>query len=186
MPTTRTPTTGAGRPSGTDDSVEVARIGLNCGVGVAGGSGLCMPLGGRERRRYWSVGRFMHLAGRLMEAARSGVLCTEAIAERARRVVSISPERPLFSLKGIRTSRSTVLSRFRRACPNRTAPNSCTAAKTRWRSSSKVFAAFEEGRGAVLSVVGDAGIGKTTLVQYLRQAAAKRADPVPVRRRGFG
>ena len=36
------------------------------------------------------------------------------------------------------------------------------------------LAAFEQDRGAILSVVGEAGLGKTALVDYLRQSAARR------------
>ena len=74
---------------------ELGRLGLHCAIGVANGVGVCMPLGGAQRRQYWAVGRFMHLAGRLMQAAGKGLLCTEEIANRVRRVVALAPERPL-------------------------------------------------------------------------------------------
>ena len=102
-PTTRTRTTRFERFAPASRSrPELARLGIwTAAIGVAAGPGVCMPLGGPQRRHYWAVGRFMHVAGRLMEAAGSGMLCTEEVADRVRRSVSLSPERPL-ALKGLR------------------------------------------------------------------------------------
>jgi class 3 adenylate cyclase/tetratricopeptide (TPR) repeat protein len=150
---------------------EVSRLGLNCSIGVATGDGVCMPLGGPERRHYWSVGRFMHIAGRLMEAAGTGLLCTEAIADRVRRVVSLSPERPL-TLKGVRWP--VRVFRVHEAVAFEERPERLYGREDEEATFDQCLADFEQGRGTVLSVVGDAGIGKTTLVDYLRRTAERR------------
>jgi class 3 adenylate cyclase len=74
---------------------ELSRLGVGCAMGVAAGDGVCMPVGGPQRRLYWTGGRFKHVGARLMEAAGSGLLCTERVADRVRHAVSLSPERPL-------------------------------------------------------------------------------------------
>ena len=150
---------------------EVSRLGLRCAVGIASGEGVCMPLGGPERSHYWSVGRFMHIAGRLMEAAGTGLLCTEAIADRVRRAVSLSPERPL-TLKGVRWP--VRVFRAHSAVAFDDQPERLYGREDELATCDQCLAAFEEGRGAVLSVVGEAGIGKTTVVDYVRRTAQRR------------
>ena len=150
---------------------EVSRLGLSCAIGVATGDGLCMPLGLPERRHFWSVGRFMHIAGRLMEAAGHGMLCTEAVADRVRRAVSLSPERPL-TLKGVafpvrvfRALEATALQERAQQMYGREDEQAML---------DQCLETFEKGGGTVLSIIGEAGIGKTTLVNYLRDAAEQR------------
>jgi class 3 adenylate cyclase len=150
---------------------EVFRLGLNCAIGVAGGEGVCMPLGLPERRHFWSVGRFMHIAGRLMEAAGRGMLCTEAVADRVRRVVSLSPERPL-TLKGVpwpvRVFRAHEAMAFDEHAQQMFGREDEQAILD------ESLDAFGKGVGTVLSIVGEAGIGKTTAINYVVRAAEQR------------
>ncbi len=150
---------------------ELSRVGVHCAIGIASGAGICMPLGGPERRHYWSVGRFMHVAARLMEAAGDGVLCTEEIADRVRRIASLSPERPL-TLKGIRWPIRAF--RVNEALLLNEHTESLYGREDEQATVDQCLAAFEQGRGTVLSIVGEAGLGKTALVEYLRQTAARR------------
>ena len=150
---------------------EVTRLGLDCAIGVASGDGVCMPLGGPERRLFWSVGRFMHIAGRLMEAAGRGMLCTEAVADRVRRIVSLSPERPL-TLKGVQWPVRVFRANDARAFDAQV--EQIYGREDEQAALDQGLDAFEQGRGAVLSIVGDAGAGKTTLVNYLRRTAEQR------------
>ncbi|HEX7281297.1 MAG TPA: AAA family ATPase [Vicinamibacterales bacterium] len=150
---------------------EISRLGLKCSIGVASGDGVCMPLGLPERRHFWSVGRFMHIAGRLMEAAGAGMLCTEAVADRVRRVVTLSPERPL-ALKGVswpvRVFRAHEAMAFEEHAPQ------MFGREDEQATLDECLNAFEKGVGTVLSIVGEAGIGKTTMINYLRRAAEQR------------
>lgn len=150
---------------------ELARLGLDCAIGVAAGSGVCMPLGGPQRRHYWAVGRFMHIAGRLMGAAGSGVLCTEEIADRVRRAVSLSPERSL-TLKGLRWPLRVF--RVRDATGIDDQAELLYGREDEQATLDQCLDSFESGRGTVLWMVAEAGLGKTALIHYLRRAASQR------------
>lgn len=150
---------------------ELSRLGLNCAIGVASGEGVCMPLGGPERRHYWSVGRFMHIAGRLMQAAGHDLLCTEDVADRVRRVVTLSPERPL-TMKGVRWPIRVF--RVREAASFDDETERLYGREDEQAALDRHLAAFAQGHGAVLSIVGEAGLGKTVLAQYMRRSAERR------------
>ena len=150
---------------------ELARLGFDCAIGVATGPGVCMPLGGPQRRHYWAVGRFMHVAGRLMEAAGSGLLCTEEVADRVRRAVGLSPERPL-TLKGLRWPLRPFRVREDAAIEDHT--EVLFGREDEQARLDRCLNTFEEGRGTVLWIEGEAGLGKSALIQYLRQAALHR------------
>ena len=150
---------------------EMSRLGLDCAIGVASGDGVCMPLGSPERRLFWSVGRFMHIAGRLMEAAGHGMLCTEAVADRVRRVVTLSPERPL-ALKGVQWPVRVFRTHDARSFDE--PAEQIYGREDELAVLDQALDAFEHGRGSVLSIIGEAGAGKTMLVDYLRRAAEQR------------
>jgi class 3 adenylate cyclase/tetratricopeptide (TPR) repeat protein len=150
---------------------ELARLGLGSSVGVAAGDGICMPLGGIERRQYWTGGRFMHVAARLMESAGSGLLCTEGVADQVRRSVSLTPERPL-TVKGI--SWPVRVFRVRDAAYADEHADMLFGREKEQAALDECLESFEQGRGAVVWMVGEAGAGKTALVHYVRQAAAQR------------
>lgn len=150
---------------------ELARLGLNCAIGVAAGPGVCMPLGGPQRQHYWSVGRFMHVAGRLMEAAGSGLLCTEEVADRVRRAVGLSPERPI-SLKGLRWPLRPF--RVREDAHIEEHAEVLYGREDEQAALDQFLTSFEEGRGTVVWIEGDAGLGKSALVHYLQQAVSRR------------
>ena len=148
----------------------LARLGLDCGIGVASGQGVCMPLGGSERSHYWAVGRFMHVAGRLMEAAGRGLLCTEEVSQRVGHAISLSPEPPL-TLKGVRQPMRTFRVRGAIAPVEQTDVLYGRVGET--EALERHLWELEHGHGTTLWIVGDAGVGKTTLIHYLRHAAAR-------------
>jgi class 3 adenylate cyclase/tetratricopeptide (TPR) repeat protein len=149
----------------------LGRRGLDSAVGVAAGPGVCMPLGGAPRRHYWAVGRFMHVAARLMEAAGSGLLCTEEVADRVRRAVSLSPERPL-TLKGFRWPLQSY--RVSDAPMIDAAPVVLHGRDDERARLDECVHAFEQGRGSVIWIAGEAGLGKTALLQYLQREVLRR------------
>ena len=149
---------------------ELLRLGLDCAIGVASGEGICMPIGGPERQHYWSTGRFMHVAARLMQAAGSGLLCTEEVADRVRRAVTLSPERPL-TLKGVQWPIRAFRARDAASFDDQT--DRVYGREDEQAAIDQRLAAFEQGHGAVLSIVGEAGLGKTILVDYLRREAER-------------
>ena len=150
---------------------ELGRLGLDCAIGVACGPGVCMPLGGPTRRHYWSAGRFMHVAGRLMQASGKGLLCTEEVADQVRRSVSLSPEPPIV-LKGVRSPVRPY--RVREALAFDSHPELLFGREDEQAALERCVSAFEDGRGTVLWMVGEAGLGKTALVRYLRQIVSQR------------
>jgi AAA ATPase domain len=150
---------------------ELARLGLDCSMGVAAGPGVCMPIGGPQRQQYWSVGRFMHIAARLMQAAGSGLLCTDDIADQVRRAVSLAPEPPL-QLKGL--TRPLRAYRVREAAAIHDDEDLLFGRESEQIALEQCLDSFERGRGGVVWIVGEAGLGKTALVSYLRRVAAQR------------
>ncbi len=162
---------------------ELGRLGLKCAIGVASGPGICMPIGGPARQHYWAVGRFMHVAGRLMEAATTGLLCTEEVADQVRRSVSLSPERPIV-LKGLRWPVRPFRVSEAAAADNH--PELLFGREDEQGTLERCVSGFEGGEGTVLWIVGEAGLGKTTLVRYLRQLAAERGIRVSLGRRRLG
>ena len=153
---------------------ELERLGLDCAIGVATGAGVCMPLGGPTRRHYWAVGRFMHVAGRLMQAAGKGLLCTEEVADQVRRSVSLSPEKPI-GLKGLRVPLRPF--RVRDAAIVDHHAELLFGREDEQAALDTCVSAFESQRGTVLWMVGEAGLGKSTLVRYLRQTTSQRHIP---------
>jgi class 3 adenylate cyclase len=149
---------------------EMARLGVSCAIGVATGTGVCMPLGGPERQTYWSVGRFMHIAGRLMEAANRGMLCTEDVADRVRRFVGLSPERPL-GLKGLQWALPVF--RARDAAPLGQF-ETLVGRDRELMALAQTLDRLEAGRGALIWMEGEPGIGKTALVHAFTRLATER------------
>ncbi len=150
---------------------ELKRQGLNCSAGIASGRGVCTSLGGPERQHYVAVGRFMHVAARLMQEAAHGVLCTADIADHAPGGVQLNMQEPV-ALKGIREP----VRSFR-----------VIDAPRRYDVEERLFGrefekkqiegyldALQEAQGRMLWVVGDAGVGKTALMRYLARAASLR------------
>lgn len=168
-----------------DDAVRAVRAGLEISqaleglhlpvsAGVASGQGICLLVGGPERSQYVAIGRFMHLAARLMEKAGRGLMCTREVAARAEQEVSLGEETRV-ALKGI----GDPVSSFRVGPPR---PEGARGTHVFGRSAEKsaltrlLDPAGNEG-GRILLIRGKAGMGKTTLVHYLRrEAAAKDLD----------
>jgi tetratricopeptide (TPR) repeat protein len=145
------------------------RLGLGCAAGLAIGRGLCTVLGAPERQQYIAVGRFMHLAARLMEKAGQGLLCSAEVADLVRDKIDWIAEQPL-KLKGVRDNFDPIRAQ---------------ALNLHLDSKEKLFGRESEkhwlevrlrdlarGQGAVIWITGDAGIGKSALVHHLTQAAA--------------
>ena len=150
---------------------ELGRLGLKCASGVASGMGICMPIGGRERQHYVAVGRFMHLAARLMQEAGRGILCTDEVAEKVRHELGTTPLQPV-ELKGIMgATRPFRVHEPRRASPGE---HMLFGREAETRLIDDHLEALENGAGRILRVVGDAGLGKTALVTYLKKSAARR------------
>ena len=131
----------------------------------------------RSRASSLLARRPIHARGRaLMEAAGSGLLCTEEVADRVRRAVSLSPERPL-ALKGLRWPAATIPSP--RIRPYRRAARRAVRAGRRAgraRSVPESTSRTDAGRCCGWWAMQDSG--KSALVHYLRQCSGAPADQV--------
>lgn len=147
---------------------EFRRLGIRCAGGLASGRGVCMPIGGPGRQDYVAVGRFMHVAARLMQCAGEGLLCTDEIAERVRGEFTLSPEGRV-ELKGVRGS----LRPFRvRDIPHRAERAERLFGREFERKQLEGhLQAAAKGKGRTLWLVGEAGIGKTALVRQFVKTA---------------
>ena len=150
---------------------ELNRLGLQCAAGVAAGQGICMPLGGPERQHYVAVGRFMHIAARLMQVAGEGIVCTDEIAERVRSEVSISPERAL-ELKGVKGT--LRLYRVKEVPRHFESVQQLFGREFEIKQIETTLDSAVSGQGKLLWIVGDAGLGKTALANYVIEGAKRR------------
>jgi class 3 adenylate cyclase len=150
---------------------ELERIGLSAACGVASGKGICMPPGTIDRQSYVAVGRFMHIAARLMQQAGEGLLCTDEIADRIRGDFTLSPEGRI-RLKGIRRSIQAFRALAKHRAPVK--PDRLFGREFERRQLDAQLNALSQGKGRVLSIVGQAGIGKTALVRDFVSKARER------------
>lgn len=147
---------------------ELARLGLDCAIGVASGQGICMPLGGRERQHYVPVGRFMHMAARLMQEAGEGMVCTDKVADQIRHELGTMPMKPV-ALKGI--GGSTRPFRIQEPQQISVLDEKMFGRSAETKLIDRCLDNLGKGDGRVLWVVGGAGLGKTMLVNYLRRSS---------------
>ena len=153
---------------------ELARLGFVASMGAADGDGVCMPIGSAQRRLYWVGGSFNHVAARLMEAAGEGFLCTEKVAYQVRHAMSLAPERPLV-LKGVRWP--VRVFRVQDVGYIDDQGGLLYGRDEEQAVMEECLQAFESGRGTVLWMVGEAGLGKTALVRHFQHAVTQRGIP---------
>ena len=179
-------------------ALEIARrlrgLGLDVSVGVARGPVYVGPIGGRRRRSFTLVGSAINRAARLMSAARGGVLCDASVAVERSEHLTFQPRS--VDLRGIgqaqqawvpepRPERVSPLTRRGRGS---SAPRTRLVGRQSERDQLEVWAAaaVAAGRPRSLLLVGEAGSGKTFLVERLVERAPQsglracfaRADPL--------
>jgi class 3 adenylate cyclase len=150
---------------------ELERLGLRCAAGIAAGRGVCMPVGGSARQHYVAVGRFMHVAARLMQQAGQGVLCTSEIGDRVRGEFTLSPEGRV-ELKGLRGSIRPF--RVRDIARPAERAERLFGREFELKQLDAQLAGLARGKGRIVWLVGEAGIGKSALVRHFVQIARER------------
>lgn len=140
----------------------VARFGLSASVGVATGDALFRVVGNARRRQLLVLGPHINRAARLMTAASSEVLCDGA-TERATRAVFAYERRGSFRLEGLGDSAAVFRPVERRASGQLHGPPVGRAQELAALTSA--LSEASTGASGLVVVLGEPGIGKTTLVQ---------------------
>jgi class 3 adenylate cyclase/tetratricopeptide (TPR) repeat protein len=148
-------------------------IGVECSIGVATGRVYCGEIGNARRREYTIIGRVVNLAARLMQAAKGGpeILCDEETTRASRGCFEFEalPPRSLKNIEGLvplfRPLREVPSCGESRTTIGRTVERSMLLAR---------LGALREGRGAVVVIEGEPGIGKSRLVAGLVDQARSR------------
>ncbi len=161
------------REESAEEEIE-ARIGLNTGPVVVG------TIGDNLRMDYTAVGDTTNLAARLQQHAAPGaILLSEATGRLVRGYVRLEPLPPLqvkgkteavgaFRILGLGTRRSPLDGREDR-------PLSPFVGRGREMATLRdVLADVEAGRGQVIGLVGEAGVGKSRVVYEFRRGLAER------------
>jgi class 3 adenylate cyclase/tetratricopeptide (TPR) repeat protein len=139
-------------------------------IGVSSGLSFCGVYGGRRRREYSAFGLAVNLSSRLMEMAGDGVLSDAATAAAVEQGVSFSVSatlnlkgwpQPVTAFRPEAVSRPFQLNVLRRAIGRDRERKILRAALDR----------LGRGEGGVICVQGEAGIGKSTVLSDLMQAA---------------
>ena len=146
----------------------IRSLGLDCSAGLDSGEGICMPIGGMDRLEYTTIGRFSHRAARLMGTPVSDILCTKNVASLAGRDIQLAKQLSI-RLKGI----SQPVDVFRAEAPVSVDAerHQLVGRQTELAQIYDRLDRLRSGQGSILSIVGDAGIGKTALIEDLIDTA---------------
>jgi class 3 adenylate cyclase len=146
----------------------VRGLGFGVKMGLAAGRAFCGVIGNQVRRQYVTIGPAMNLAARLMDAATQGLLAGLPLpVHRAPRFKLI----PVgdFELKGIGGAVSAARVEAHAGDPS-------TDLHGRHRETEALAALLEgarRGSGGLALVVGHAGMGKSSLVEWIRRHASE-------------
>ncbi|CAG0931296.1 adenylate cyclase 10 [Thermoflexales bacterium] len=152
-------------------AVNAPRIGVSSGVVYAG------HVGSSERREYTVMGSVVNLAARLMEAAADGeLLLSSAIRRKVSPFFEIA-DRGEIKVKGNVQPVSVFSIVGRRAQPEPVRGirglHAPLVGRDAERQTVRILAEnAQSGRGSILSVVGEAGLGKSRLIDELRREVA--------------
>ncbi|MGZ4778371.1 MAG: AAA family ATPase [Thermoanaerobaculia bacterium] len=143
--------------------------GQKTSVGVNSGSVFCGTIGDATRCEYTLIGDVVNVSARLMQAANGGVLCGETTRRMAGDRIKWLALEPI-SVKG----KSQPLPVFRPIRPSWTRIERRTEMSGREVERARLQKRLDDlhtGRRGVLLIEGEAGIGKSTLLDWLRTTA---------------
>lgn len=152
---------------------ELRKLGLPGAVGVATGRAFCGTIGNDQRREYTMIGDVVNLAARLMQAADGEVLCENFTQQGAQRAFEFETL-PVISVKGraepVAVFRPTAeILRARTWVVGEQAPMVGRTAER--MTMAERLQLLLGGQGSVILVEGEAGLGKSRLVDDLMEQA---------------
>ena len=154
--------------------------GVSFKMGLASAPIFSGLLGSWSRREYTAMGRAVNLAARLMQAAaHEHVLCDEICRRESASVLRFATFPPIL-MKGF----SELVPSFEPLGELEEESHATEVLAEREEAKSALGACLLEGKGGALALVGEAGLGKTALVEWA--AASARAQDLAVVRVPLG
>jgi class 3 adenylate cyclase/predicted ATPase len=152
---------------------------LQVAAGVATGHVFAGPVGSETRREYMVVGDTVNLAARLMgQAGAGGILCDFGTFVQTRRRMtyeSLPPVRVKGKAGLVRVYRpASRPAAFSRQQPAGGVASAMVGRETELARLEEILDAVEAGTGRVLLIEGEAGVGKSRLVQELTRSLRER------------
>lgn len=144
--------------------------GLRAPVGIATGVAFCGVIGSEERCEYTVIGDVVNLAARLMQRAHDGVLCDEATRRVVGEQVVFEEPEPL-DIRGKQEPVSVyrALRAIARSQKYELVTGGCIGRAGERASIQEALDGLSAGRGGALVITGEAGIGKTRLLEDLER-----------------
>jgi class 3 adenylate cyclase/tetratricopeptide (TPR) repeat protein len=147
-------------------------LGLGSAIGLATGRAFCGAVGSDVHREYDVIGEVMNLGARLMQAAGDGILCDAATHQAAQARLRFQAL-PRILVKG----KADPVAVYRPVEPARKVddPRRMLGRTDERARLAERLGALQEGRGALVVVEGEPGIGKSRLLADLQQRAQARS-----------
>lgn len=156
---------------------ELSRLAISTSIGITTGKVFCCVYGSRSRRQYTLVGPGMNLAARFMQAAAGQVLgdALTASAARGSKAVTFEALTPV-SVKGRTSPVAVFRPLWQVEEPRRLQSGSASTPGIVGRTAERqvlddALIALRQGKSGVVVIAGEAGIGKSTLVDHFRNTA---------------
>ena len=145
-------------------------------LGITSGRVFCGAYGGQSRREYVTISHTVNLAARLMQEAEDEVLCDSAtmrLAGSRLHFKTLTPIRMRGTSQAMAVFRALAEAPESRFSPAPLSTRMVGRAEERTHLATCVQALAEDGRGGLILIEGEAGIGKSVLVgELLMQAGA--------------